>query len=73
MCPFQNQDSWKNLWINHKNLFKKAREMEEQGKRYPEITLTWDRTLKDFENGFKTQTTLFTLGEGYNCNGWCMT
>lgn len=73
MCPFQPKDSWKELWKRHKDLFKKAREMEEQEKRYPEIALPWSRTLKEFEHAFKTQTTLFVFNEGSLCNGWCMT
>lgn len=72
ICPFQDKESWKGLWKTHKNLFKKAREMEEQGKRYPEITLTWSGNLKQFEKAFKEQTTLFPI-EGSYCSGWCMT
>ena len=73
MCPFQDIDSWKALWKKHKDLFAKARSMEEQEKRYPEITLTWNRNLKAFEHAWKTQTTLFVYNEGSLCSGWCMT
>lgn len=72
MCPFQSNESWKSLFKTHKELFKKSREMEENGSRYPELTLTWSGNLRQFEKAFKEQTTLFPM-EGSYCSGWCMT
>lgn len=38
-CPFQRKSSWVNLQRNHIDLFDKAVIMEENGQRYPELTL----------------------------------
>jgi 3'-phosphoadenosine 5'-phosphosulfate sulfotransferase (PAPS reductase)/FAD synthetase len=73
MCPYQNRESWKQLWKNHKDLFKKAKEMEEQNRSYPDNTLTFSYCLKDYEKSFREQRTLFVMGESTICNGWCMT
>ena len=72
-CPYQNRDSWVKLLEKHPNLFKKARDMEEQNLSYPKNTLTWQHNLKIFEKSYKDQTKLSIDGQGYACEGWCMT
>ena len=73
LCPFQPQKSWVSLLKNHKDLFKKARLMEEQNLSYPKNTLTWQHNLAMLERSIKEQTKLAIDGQGYVCQGWCMT
>lgn len=73
MCPFQTKESWIELLKTKPELFKKAREMEENGRRYPEITLTYSHTLKAYEKAVKEQRTLTEFGVRSICDGWCMT
>lgn len=39
-CPFQKTDYWKELYLNHKDLFKRAEVMEENSLSYGKYTLT---------------------------------
>ncbi len=39
-CPFQRLEQWKNLRINHPDLWKRAVELEMNGLHYPEMTLS---------------------------------
>lgn len=55
ICPFQPKESWINLLKNHPKLFKKARQMEEQNRSYPDNTLTFSYSLKEYENSYRTQ------------------
>ena len=79
MCPYQADHSWINLLNTHENLWQKAKEMEEQGKRFPEICLRWKGTLKQLETAKKEQTSLEEYENERHCNpqrscdGFCMT
>lgn len=73
MCPFQSRDSWKRLWKAHGDLFTKSKEMEENGSRYPQITLTFQYNLKQYETAFREQRTIMEFTKSDVCDGWCMT
>jgi hypothetical protein len=57
-CPYTKKDGWINLKMNHPKLFKKAMELEQNNKRYPEpvsllsskplVKLTGNTTLEEF-------------------------
>lgn len=72
-CPFQGQESWKWLWKTHTDLFSKAIRMEEQGRRFPEITLTFSGCLRDYEKAFKEQRSLNEFFTQQICDGHCWT
>lgn len=78
MCPYQSDMSWKHLLDTNKELWDKARFMEEQNRTYPKNTLRWKGTLKALERAKKEQHTI-TEFEGENkcnpkrdCDGFCM-
>jgi len=73
MCPFQRKEAWTDLLKTHPELFAKARLMEENGSRYPEITLPFDYTLKQYEEAVKQQRSLMEFKVADICDGWCMT
>jgi 3'-phosphoadenosine 5'-phosphosulfate sulfotransferase (PAPS reductase)/FAD synthetase len=72
MCPFQSDLSWKNLYKTNKDLWKKAREIEENNRTYPKNTLRWSGTLKELEYAIKTQTKLSGFSDEI-CGGFCFT
>ncbi len=57
ICPFQSKRVWRELLDKHPELFKKAREIEENAKCYPEILLG-QKPLKQI-NKWKDQTKLY--------------
>jgi len=72
MCPFQSDVSWSKLYKTKKELWKKAREMEESNRTYPKNTLRWSGTLKNLESSIKSQTTLSEFDDKI-CGGYCFT
>lgn len=52
-CPFTPKNGWLNLLKNHPSLYEKAEELEKNGQRYPEMTLTnipLERVRKSIED-----------------------
>jgi hypothetical protein len=52
-CPFTPKQGWLNLLKNHPDLYAKAEELEKNGQRYPEMTLTskpLERVRKNIED-----------------------
>jgi hypothetical protein len=45
-CPRQSIEQWIKLYTEEPELFAKAEEFEKNGRRYPEIFLTWDYPLE---------------------------
>lgn len=39
-CPFQKAAGWKDLYVKHPDLFKRARDMEESQQHYPKYVLS---------------------------------
>lgn len=73
MCPFQPYKSWERLYKNHKELWEKARILEENGRSYPRNYLPFQTTLAEYERKFKGQRTLTELRVFEVCDGYCMT
>jgi hypothetical protein len=79
MCPYQGDKSWINLMKNYPDLWKKAREMEEQNRTYPKNCLRWNHNLKQLEEADKTQVKLKEYENPHicdpkrSCDGFCMT
>ena len=38
-CPFTKMTNWKRLQLRHPDLFQKAIELEENGRKFPEFTI----------------------------------
>lgn len=78
-CPFQRLDQWKELRVNHPDLWQRAIELEKNGSHYPEMTLSNFRkkgkplTLEEVDK--KLGTSLYNFEEEVieECSGSCMT
>jgi len=73
LCPFQPLEAWQNLYKTHPKLFKKARNIEEQSRSYPDNFLSFAKPLKHIENAIRLQKSLNEFGVKDICDGWCMT
>lgn len=74
-CMYSNKEWLHMIWEEHTDHWKRMRFMEENGKRYPEVTLNIRGILiKDFEKAFAEQTSLLDFQDSI-CNnpGYCMT
>jgi hypothetical protein len=76
-CMYSNKARLLTLYREHPDLWKRARAMEENARRYPNLTLNVRGILmKDYENAFREQTSLLAfLPEEGGCAdaGYCMT
>jgi 3'-phosphoadenosine 5'-phosphosulfate sulfotransferase (PAPS reductase)/FAD synthetase len=74
-CPFQSKETWIKLLKEKPDYFKKARVLEEQNLSYPDNTLTFSYSLKQYEKAVKEQQPLNQFWENPSdiCDGMCMT
>ncbi len=56
-CPFNSLSRWREIYDNHKDLFLKAKLLEEGSKHYPKQKLT-RLTLEQLQEKFESQTSL---------------
>lgn len=79
-CPFQRLDQWKNLRFKHPELWERAVQLEKNGSRYPEFTLSNFRksgkplTLEDFDKQLGRSLYQYEIDPSdEECSGACMT
>ena len=62
-CPFQNRESWRNLYETHRDLYDKAEAMETNCRQFPNFPLMLSKPgrLDWFRRALETQTTLDTF------------
>ena len=78
-CPFQRLDQWKQLRVNHPDLWERAIQLEKNGSHYPEMTLSNFRKkgkpLTLAEVDMKLGKTLYEFDSDIaeeECSGACM-
>lgn len=72
-CPYNNMNRWKEIYENHPNLYKHAREIEENGKHMPTQTLApKGYTLKLLEKMMKNKKKLPMVKVDSPCGSECM-
>jgi hypothetical protein len=70
-CPFNSLNRWQEIYSNHKDLFLKARLMEESSKHYPKQKLT-RLPLRKLQEGFENQTVLADFKVKRVCAAECI-
>ncbi len=73
-CPFQRLSDWRSLYDNHRELWREARRIEENGSKYPIFALR-DGTLRRLEERFRNEDSQqkLELFQDDECSGYCMT
>lgn len=59
-CPFQSKRQWRDLYLEDRDLFERARDLEAQSKKFPQFTLMQQKPkrLDWFQRTIETQSTL---------------
>lgn len=70
-CPFNSLSRWREVFDNHKDLFLKARLLEESSKHYPKQKLT-RLSLEQLQENFESQTTLANFRVRKVCASECI-
>lgn len=57
-CPFQKKEQWRQLFIHHKDLFERARQLEDHARERNHRIYLYKGQLKNLEREFQTQVAL---------------
>jgi len=71
-CPFLKKKEWINMFNNNPKEFDRWLKLEENNRRFPEITLNGNFALRVIKENWKNQTTLDKFSDNeLSCNGGC--